>query len=80
MAKKIVASVTLHVKDEKRFKPFEFGENGIAVGGTYAIKEVRPGTPVELDDEEADALIEAGRAELYAEPETVKAETKSGKA
>lgn len=73
MAKKIVADVTLHVKDEKNSVPFKY-ENGIVLQGRTAVTEVKPGTPVEIEDAEADALIAQGRAKIFKEPKAVKAD------
>lgn len=65
--KKIVASVTLH-QPAKGHTPFEFDAFSNRTGGTYKIEEVAPGTPVDIDADEADALIAAGKAELFEEP------------
>lgn len=65
--KKIVASVTLHVP-AKGHTPFEFDAFSNRTAGEYKIDEVPPGTPIDLDGDEADALIAAGKAELYEEP------------
>lgn len=78
--KKIVASVTLHIP-AKDHKPFEFDAFGNRIGGKFSIEEVAPGSVVEMDAEEADALIKAERAEAYEEKkaEAPAAEAKASK-
>ena len=65
--KKIVASVTLHVPATGHM-PFKFDAFSNRTAGAYKIEEIAPGTPVDLDGDEADALIAAGKAELFEEP------------
>ena len=62
--KTIRANVTLHLPGAGH-KPFEIDANGAVRDGKYVVKEVPPGAPVEIDAEEADALIEAKVAEEY---------------
>jgi hypothetical protein len=64
--KKIVTSVTLHIP-AKGHTPFEFDAFSNRIGGKYAVDEVTPGSVVEMDADEADALIAADRASLYEE-------------
>ncbi|GEP09815.1 hypothetical protein [Methylobacterium gnaphalii] len=65
--KKIVASVTLHVP-AKGHKPFEFDAFSNRIAGDYKVEEKAPGSIIDIDEDEADALIAAGKAELYEEP------------
>lgn len=62
--KKIVASVTLHLP-AKDHVPFKFDAFGNRVGGKLSVDEVAPGSVIEIDAEEADALIAAERATAY---------------
>lgn len=59
--KKITASVTLHVPDRGHI-PFTYDALG-GRDGIYKAKEVLPGTPVDLDEDEAADLIKRGLAE-----------------
>ncbi|MGU3539986.1 hypothetical protein [Methylobacterium sp. A54F] len=69
--KTIRANVTLHVPADGH-KPFSIDPaSGAVTGGKYLVKAVPPGTPVELDEAEANALIEAKVAEIYEEPKPV---------
>ncbi|MGU3665812.1 hypothetical protein ACLBX9_16660 [Methylobacterium sp. A49B] len=70
--KTIVANVTLHLPG-KGHEPFKIDANGAVAGGKYVVKAVPPGTPAELDADEADALIAAKMAEEYKPAETEKA-------
>jgi hypothetical protein len=54
----ILPTVTIHVKDEKRSKPFKFDAFGALVSGKHVVIEVPPGTAVEFEDEaEADRIL-----------------------
>lgn len=64
--KKIVTNVTLHIP-AKGHTPFEFDAFSNRIGGKYVVEEVTPGSVVEMDADEADALIAADRAALYEE-------------
>lgn len=70
--KTIRANVTLHLPGDG-YKPTNIDAVGNSSGGKYVVKEVPPGTPVEVEADEADALIAAKVAELYEEPKTEKA-------
>ena len=70
--KTIVANVTLHLPG-KGHEPFTMDQNGAHTGGKYVVKAVPPGTPVELDGDEADALIEAKMAQEFKPADTEKA-------
>ena len=59
--KKITASVTLHVPD-KGHTPFTYDALG-GREGVYKARQVAPGTPVDLDEDEAADLIARGLAE-----------------
>lgn len=69
--KTIRANVTLHLPGAGH-APFAIDANGAITGGKYIVKEVAPGTPVELDADEADALIAAKVAEEYKAPKAEK--------
>jgi hypothetical protein len=56
-AKWIKVPVTLHVPGPN-FAPFVYDNNGAPVSGKYDITAVPPNTPVELDEAEADKLLD----------------------
>ncbi|RVU13159.1 hypothetical protein [Methylobacterium oryzihabitans] len=60
--KKIIPAVALH-RPKKDFKPFEYDTLGGVLGGKYSVEVVAPGTPVEIDADEADELIARGLAQ-----------------
>lgn len=72
--KTITATVTLHVPGPN-FKPFTFNDSGFRTGGNYDVVEAAPGTPVTLDEDEADRLIARGIAEEYVAPTPASAPT-----
>jgi hypothetical protein len=76
--KKIVTSVTLHIP-AKGHTPFEFDAFSNRIGGKYAIDEVPPGSVVELDADEADALIAAERATAFEDKAAPAAEKTAAK-
>lgn len=76
--KKIVTSVTLHIP-AKGHAPFEFDAFSNRIGGKYVVEEVPPGSVVELDADEADALIAADRATAYEEKSAPAAEKTAAK-
>lgn len=56
--KTILTSATLHVKDEKRSKPFKYDPQGVMISGKFVTIEVPPETAVKfLDGREADKII-----------------------
>jgi hypothetical protein len=71
MATKTIVSetVTFHVPGPN-YKPFRSTPEGklIPNSGKYDIVEVKPGTPVEFDEAEADKFISRGIAKGYVEP------------
>ncbi len=70
--KKIVASVTLHLP-AKDHVPFKFDAFGNRIGGKLSVDEVAPGSVIEIDADEADALVAAERAAPYEEKTEVAA-------
>jgi hypothetical protein len=61
--KTIKTNVTLHVPD-KGHEPFKYDINGAVVSGKYVVKRIPPGTPVTLDADEADAILETHGGEV----------------
>lgn len=75
--KKIVAGATLHVP-HKDFKPYDFDSLGNRSGGNYKIVEFAPGDVLDLDADEADALIALGRATLFEEKKAPEVQAPAG--
>lgn len=76
--KKIITSVTLHIA-AKDHKPFEFDAFSNRTGGKFSIEEVPPGSTVEMDADEADALVK-GNCATFPEEKKADASAETGKA